>query len=285
MQPIHETPLPAPLVPGFSMPPLLWGSAGLAAAVPLLDWLWQGYLAPGAVTLLTGQWKEGKTTLASILLSRMKTGGQLAGLPLTAGKAVVVSEEGPDHWQRRHQKLDFGDNVGWYCRPFRGKPRLAEWSAFVDGLAQLFDRQRFALLLIDPLAAFLPGCENHAGSVLEALAPLQRLKAMGLSILALHHPRKGDPPIGQAARGSGALSDYADIVIEMRASGPAADRRRRPGAVDPAKESVGQQTARREVQPGHRQRKCAKDSLHYRKGKPSAFFPICSPRYNTFGQP
>src|SRR6202007_2157095 len=44
-------------------------------------WLWQGYLSPGKVTLLTSQWKSGKTTLVSLLLARMQQGGQLAGLP------------------------------------------------------------------------------------------------------------------------------------------------------------------------------------------------------------
>src|SRR5450755_3582489 len=34
------------------------------------DWLWQGYLRPGAVTLLTSLWKSGKSTLLSVLLSR-----------------------------------------------------------------------------------------------------------------------------------------------------------------------------------------------------------------------
>jgi hypothetical protein len=215
--------------PRFAMPPLLWGSAGLTAACRPRAWLWHGYLAPGAVTLLTSQWKAGKTTLASVLLARLKTGGQLAGLPVAAGRAIVVSEEGPDLWQRRHQQLGFGDHVGWFCRPFRGKPRRHDWSAFVDGLAGLHDRLAYSLVVIDPLAAFLPGNENHAGSVLEALLPLQRLTARDLSVFVMHHPRKGDPPVGQAARGSGALSGYADIVIEMRFYPRAADddRRRR----------------------------------------------------------
>ncbi len=75
------------------MPPLLWGSANLKAAACPAAWLWHGYLAPGAITLLTSQWKAGKTTMASVLLSRLKTGGQLAGLSLAAGKAIVVTEE------------------------------------------------------------------------------------------------------------------------------------------------------------------------------------------------
>jgi hypothetical protein len=221
---------PKPSKVSFLMPQLLCGSKSLTgAAGPAADWLWHGFLAPGAVTLLTSQWKAGKTTLASILLARMKTGGNLAGLSLAQGKAVVVTEEGPDHWQRRNQKLDFGDHVGWFCRPFRGKPRLEYWTAFLDGLVELHSRTPFALVVIDPLAAFLPGSENHSGAMLDALMPLQRLTSRGMSVLVLHHPSKGEPPIGQAARGSGALSGYADILIEMRTypKADADDRRRR----------------------------------------------------------
>ena len=214
----------------YVMPPLLWGADSLtAAAIGNANWLWQGFLAPGAVTLLTSQWKTGKSTLVSVLLSRMKAGGTLAGLAVASGKAVVVSEEGPEHWLRRSHQLDFGDHVGWFCRPFHGKPTPEQWTAFIDGLAALHDRLSFSLVVIDPLAAFLPGSENHSGSMMEALLPLQRLTTRNLSVLVLHHPSKGDPPIGQAARGSGALAGVADILIEMRAASPSApnDRRRR----------------------------------------------------------
>jgi hypothetical protein len=53
----------------------------LAGAPPQgAAWVRQGYLARGHVTLLSSQWKMGKTTLLSVLLSRMATGGALAGL-------------------------------------------------------------------------------------------------------------------------------------------------------------------------------------------------------------
>jgi hypothetical protein len=61
----------------------------------------------------------------------------------------------------------------------------------------------------------------------EALAPLRQLTRRGLSALVLHHPGKGDPPIGQLARGSGALSAYADVLLEMRFYPRAADDDRR----------------------------------------------------------
>ncbi|MGL4554224.1 MAG: AAA family ATPase, partial [Gemmataceae bacterium] len=83
------------------------------------DWLWRGYLRPGAVTLLTGLWKAGKTTLLSVLLSRLKAGGELAGLAVRAGRAVVVSEEPAELWWQRGRGLSLDGHVQWLCRPFR----------------------------------------------------------------------------------------------------------------------------------------------------------------------
>jgi hypothetical protein len=36
-----------------------------------------------------------------------------------------------------------------------------------------------------------------------------------MSVLLVHHPRKGKTLAGQAARGSGALPSFVDILIEM----------------------------------------------------------------------
>ncbi len=200
------------------------------AAEGQTNWLWHGYLAAGNVTLLTSQWKAGKTTLVALLLDRLRQGGVLAGLPVAAGRAAVVSEEPPAHWARRGERLNFGEHVWWFCQPFRGKPRPHEWLGLLDHLAGLHEREQLNLVVIDPLAAFLPGRnENSAASMLEALLPLQRLTARGLSVLVPHHPRKGETLAGQAARGSGALTGFVDVLIEMEWYGRGAeeDRRRR----------------------------------------------------------
>jgi AAA domain len=230
MHPRSSRPCPTPAPPLAALPPLCWLADLRAAASVDGVWLWHGYLAPGNVTLLTSQWKSGKTTLVSVLLSRLRTGGGLAGLPLAKTKAVVVTEEAPAHWLRRSEKLDFGDHVAWLCRPFRTKPTPEEWQALLRHLGEEALRQGVGLVVIDPLAAFLPGRdESHAGLMLEALMPLQELTGRGLAVLVLHHPSKGEPPEGQAARGSGALSSYVDILVEMRGLTRAGegDRRRR----------------------------------------------------------
>jgi hypothetical protein len=193
-------------------------------------WLWQGYLARSHVTLLTSQWKVGKTTLLSVLLSRMATGGTLAGLGVAAGRAVVVSEEASFLWEPRTQRLGLGPQVCLIARPFTNKPTPGQWVDLVDFLGELHREHGLALAVIDTVGEFLPaGAERGASAMMEALLPLRRLTAAGVAVLLLHHPRKGAAADGQAARGSGALPAFADILVEMHWYTRAVDddRRRR----------------------------------------------------------
>ena len=197
---------------------------------PDTDWVWHGYLAAGHVTLLTSQWKCGKTTLLSVLLARLGPGGTLAGRAVRAGKAVVVSEEPKALWVARARHLGIGPHARFLCRPFRGaRPAPDQWRALIDHLVAVRRRDGLDLVVVDPLAAFLPGrTENDAGTVLEMLLPLQALTDEGVAVQLLHHPRKGGVVVGQMARGSGALAGSADILVEMDGlSGPADDDRRR----------------------------------------------------------
>src|SRR5438552_3558441 len=117
--------------------PALWLDDLRRVAQPVTEWLWPGYLAPGNLTLLTSQWKAGKTTLLSLLLDRMKSGGELAGLPVTPGRAAIISEESPALWVERSRKFDFAGHVRWFCRPFLGRPSPEQWQALIDHLLVL----------------------------------------------------------------------------------------------------------------------------------------------------
>src|SRR5881227_2966708 len=111
--PPPATPPPAPPAPAAFTGLRLEDLRAAGRAQP--PWLWHGYLAPGAVTLLTSLWKAGKTTLVSVLLAKLRDGGTLAGLPLAAGRAAVVSEEAPSLWAERSRRLTFGPGVCWFC--------------------------------------------------------------------------------------------------------------------------------------------------------------------------
>jgi hypothetical protein len=148
----------------------------------------------------------------------LKLGGQLGGLPVAAGKAVVVTEESQDTWAERCERLGIAEeSVRLLCRPFRGaRPTLTQWQAFVANLDALRREAGFDLLMIDPLAGFLPGgAENYAPAMLDFLLPLQALAEAGPAVWMLHHPGKSAQADGHAGRGSSALLGFVDILIEM----------------------------------------------------------------------
>jgi hypothetical protein len=194
---------------------------------PAADWLLHGLIARGNLTLLTSLWKAGKTTLLALLLSRRKHGGLLAGLAVQPGKTVVITEEDSALWADRARRYDFGGQVCFFPRPFHAIPTPAEWQALIDRIRTLHQQHGIDMVVIDPLAPFLRG-ENHPKHIFDALLPLNDLTRLGMACLALHHPSKGEPRIGCAARGSGALLGHVDISIEMRHPGgdPLTRRRR-----------------------------------------------------------
>jgi hypothetical protein len=200
----------------LSFRPGIWDGDPVLLTRPRVTWLWQNYLARGKITLLTSLWKSGKTTLVSLLLSRRHSGAALAGLSVLSGTSAVISEEDHDLWAERRRRLDFGGRVCLFCQPFDRRPSFEQWLELLDHLAGLHDSHGLDLVVVDTIASFLPTrCENNAVLVQEALQPLRRLTRLGMGVLLLHHPRKGEPALGQAARGSGALAGFPDICIEM----------------------------------------------------------------------
>src|ERR1051326_3430632 len=196
-------------------------------------WLWRGFIAAGEIALFTSLWKSGKSTLISILLGKMKTGGELAGQPVRQGNVVVITEESPDKWFERCQRLDLGRNLFWFCRPFKGKPTFDEWRELLQQIRDLHAQRHIDLVVIDPLANFSPAkSENESGEVLKALLSLQELTKLGMAVLVAHHPHKGAVIPGQAARGSGVLTGFVDTIIEMERLSDfhPKDRRRRLNA-------------------------------------------------------
>jgi hypothetical protein len=200
----------------------------LSASGTATDWLWRGYLARGSITLLTSLWKAGKSTLLAHLVDAMGQGEDLAGLTVTQGGVLVVSEESAALWATRRDKLGIGDHALFYVRPFLGRPDARTWAAFLRHLAQLVRQRELALICFDTLAALSP-CddENDAAKMLAALTPLHLLTEAGAAVLLSHHPRKGDASEGQASRGSGALPGFVDVILEMRRAKAGRDTRQR----------------------------------------------------------
>lgn len=204
-------------------------------------WVWDGVLARGDISLLTGVWKTGKTTLLAGLIHALGGGDDFLGRPCSRGRVVVLSEESRAHWAERHRMIPAGDHARLVSRPFPGRPTAAEWAelvAAVDGLRELGPLDLF---VVDPLSPFLPGwSDSDPGTLLRFLEPLRLLAQGGTAVLVLHHPRRKDAAEGSLARGGGALLGYVDTILELHPVGRApggtrrrlTNRSRRSGAVE-----------------------------------------------------
>jgi hypothetical protein len=193
----------------------------LSADTVGVEWLWDQFLARGHLTDLVGFWKSGKSTLLGALLQRMEHGGELAGRVVRPGKALVISEEPRGKWLERRQELALADHVHIVSRPFPKRPNHAEWLAFTSHITRLVTEHGYDLVVFDSLPnLWCVRDENDASETVTALLPIQSIATAGCAVLFLRHPRKSDGGQATAGRGSGAISGFADIIIEMRRYAP-----------------------------------------------------------------
>ena len=131
-----------------------------------------------------------------------------------------MSEESAAHWAERSRAIPIGSHANLVSRPFVGRPTPEQWDELVRHAEQLRRENKLDLFVVDPLASFLPGhSESDAGTLLDMLQPLRRLANSGVGVLVLHHPRKKSSDEGSAARGSGALLGFVDVILELHRCG------------------------------------------------------------------
>lgn len=204
------------LVEPFTYRPLPLGSLATADATAGPRWIWRNYLARGDISLLTSEWKAGKTTLLAGLLGALDTGRPFLGLDTVVSSTVIVSEEAATHWAERRGIHPGGVRARLVSRPFPGRPTAAEWDALIRRVEADREITPVDLFVVDPLAMFLPGrSDSDPAALLDLLAPLRRLATGGTAVLVMHHPRKEAADEGNAARGSGALLGYVDVAGEL----------------------------------------------------------------------
>lgn len=197
-------------------------AAELSSLVPERPpWLWEGYLAQGALTLLAGRPKSGKSTLAwaitEAIAARAPT---FLGRGIEHGGVVYVSEEGVGTLAH---KLPRGERVRVLTRDAAWpKP---SWARVIAETVKEAGRVGAVLLVIDSLAfwaAFGEGQENDAGAAQAALNVLGIATTAGLAVLLVHHQRKSGGSAGDAVRGTGAIFGAVDALVELeRLDGPA----------------------------------------------------------------
>ena len=189
-----------------------------------VEWLWEGYVALGLLTLLSARPKIGKTTLffhfLSVLFRRQPF---LDHATHQAGKVLLFTEESPVLLKRRLERMELsGDDL------------LIVQRFTVSGWTDVLARMRLAaqhdvrLVIVDTLAAFWGvDDENDAPKTVNALLPLQTLaQQLRIAVLLVHHLRKTAGEDGTAHRGSGAIVGAVDVAVEMSRDPQKPNRRR-----------------------------------------------------------
>jgi len=175
-----------------------------------VPWIWDGLIAPNAITLLSAPAKTGKTTLLSLLLDRRRAGGGLLGRAVRPGRTIVCSQEDAQVWAERQPPLDFGPQLEFHWPLHLGTGGLETWVKFIDHLLEL-GVDRFDLLVIDTVMHFLPGAENNAASMRRALDELRVVASLPAGVLLLHQTAVAR----SRSRDRGILAGFADILLDM----------------------------------------------------------------------
>ncbi|MGE0229549.1 MAG: AAA family ATPase [Dehalococcoidia bacterium] len=195
------------------------------------EWLIPGLLPLGGVIVVAGYAKRsGKSTLAWALAAARERGGLFLGAEVERGPVVIVAEDAD---------LDLADRIERFGFPEGGGCVLSR--AAVEGGWTIEEVAREAgeharvlgarVVIVDTFLhwARLPAnAENDAGSVTEALRPLQRLAdERGALVVVVHHAGKNrENEGGYAGRGSSAFAGVPEATWNLRDAGGAHPRRR-----------------------------------------------------------
>jgi hypothetical protein len=171
-------------------------------------------LVPGAVTLLAGKPKIGKSTLAHALAEGAASGaGAFLGRTLRSGPVLYASEESistlAGSFPRRENIYLLSRDWAW------PKPR---WVDLLAATAEAARNTGAVLAVVDSFAFWngLTGDgEQSAGYVQPLLDGLAVLTAAGCAVLLVHHHRKSGGEAGDAVRGSSAIAGAVDAFAEL----------------------------------------------------------------------
>lgn len=175
-----------------------------------IDWLLDGLLITGGVSLLAGRPKAGKSTLARYLMSCAAKGSEFLGRATKPGPVLCVALEEKKSEVVRHFRAmgaGLGDPVHVHVGAAPQDP--------IPWLEAAIASHRPTLVVVDPLQRFLRLKDgNDYTEVTAAIEPIMELaRKWGTHILLLHHLRKGGGNDEQAILGSTALFGAVDTAL------------------------------------------------------------------------
>lgn len=192
-----------------------------------VDYLWEGIIAKGRITILAAFAKAGKTTLISHLLKQMNEGGDLADRLVSPTKVLILTEESQSDWLERKKELNLGNNVRLQCYPVLGSLNEKQWMSLMNEVVSYCETEGVELVIFDTISGMWSvEDENSSTEINRAFHGLRRLVQNNLAVMLVHHTTKKTASGGKAVRGSGAINANCDFIAEFDRNGSSGTQRK-----------------------------------------------------------
>lgn len=183
-------------------------------------WLWKRRFARGKLNILAGQPGLGKSQITALMAAKVTRGGTWPdGVPCPIGNVFFIccEDDAADTIVPRldaagadREKVHIVDWIVEKGDPGQGRRRSFDIGKDSEVIRDLCKEiGDVALIVIDPVSAYLGGADSHKTSdVRAALAPLQTIAAeTGACVVLISHLNKGGPDASAMSRvaGSGAF--------------------------------------------------------------------------------
>jgi RecA-family ATPase len=212
-----------PIVPKLVFPTSLRGKP-----IPSMEWIVDGWIPVGEVTLVYGDGGTGKTLLSQQLMAYTSLGKPWCTLPVHRCKSLGVFCEDDDNELhrrqddiQRHLMTDFDDtrmdSMAWWSR--KGESNLLATFDF-DGTIQptplyatiIEEAQKMGagLVILDTAADLFSGNENDRGQVRQFVGLLARMAmTLNAAVVLCAHPSRSGMATGTLDSGSTGWSNSA----------------------------------------------------------------------------
>ena len=176
------------------------------------EWLLEGTIPAGAITLFTGAPGVGKSMVMLALVGTVLSGGKFLGRSCLQRPVLILDRENPLSVIRERIDL-FG---------IEPDPALHYWGNWHEQLygspeptcelVRVFAQQG-PLIVVDSLVAFHPGSEQDATETRSFLQVFRNLAAAGATVVIIHHTGKGDTT--KDYRGSSDIAAAVDAAFAV----------------------------------------------------------------------
>jgi hypothetical protein len=178
----------------------------MTMSIPSIEYLVDGMISRGTITLWTGTDGTAKTFLAQKMAIAVATGGEFLGRHCQRGPVLYLDYENPSFAVRARLDVMAGGPI----------PRLKVWGTWLDQqppqicneLLLTIAKETKPLIVIDPFRYSHGAEENDSTAMMGIMQMLRYCASAGGAVVILHHPAKTE---GSTGRGSTAIKGAVDV--------------------------------------------------------------------------